>query len=133
MSHALFMQLNELLTAFQVHKLNEEHQGSSAVVIRPSRASCFLCPNNSEELWRCNLPMMLARSSPSWFTLVVIRSWAWVHSSMRFLLDQFGNRIFNPAFYSDLTVIKSPTRLCFHDATHEFGISLSFVNKAESN
>jgi hypothetical protein len=112
---------------------DKEHQKSSAVAIRPSRASYFLCPDNSEELWRCNLPMILARSNPSWFTLVIIRSCACAHSSVRFLLDQFGNRIFSLAFCTDLTVIESPIRLCFHDATQKFGISLNFVNKAEFN
>jgi hypothetical protein len=77
--------------------------------------------------------MILARSNPSWLTLMVIRSYACAHSLVRFLLDQFGNRIFSLAFCTNLTAIKLPIRLCFHDATQKFGISLNFGNKAEFN
>jgi hypothetical protein len=108
---------------------DKEHQGSSAMAIRPLKASCFLYPDNSEDLWRCNLPMILARSNPSWFTLVVIRSCACAHSSVRFLPDLFSNRIFS----TNLIVIESPIRFPFHDATQEFGIALNFINKAKSN
>jgi hypothetical protein len=46
-------------------------------------------------------------------------------------LEQSGHRVFNLAFYSDMTVIEQPVRLCFHDATQELGISLNFATQAD--
>jgi hypothetical protein len=45
--------------------------------------------------------------------------------------EQDGHRIFSLSFYSELTVIEDPVRLCFHDATQEFGISLNFTTQSE--
>jgi hypothetical protein len=46
-------------------------------------------------------------------------------------VEQSGHRAFSLAFYSDMTVIEQPVRLCFHDATQELGISLNFVSQGE--
>jgi hypothetical protein len=43
--------------------------------------------------------------------------------------NQDGHHIFNLAFYSELTVIDGPPRLCFHDPTQELGVSLNFPSK----
>jgi hypothetical protein len=45
-------------------------------------------------------------------------------------LSQDGHHIFNLAFYSELTVIDGPPRLCFHDPTQELSLSLNFASKA---
>jgi hypothetical protein len=44
--------------------------------------------------------------------------------------SQEGHHIFNLAFYSELTVIDGPPRLCFHDPTQGLGVSLNFHIKA---
>jgi hypothetical protein len=41
-----------------------------------------------------------------------------------------GHHIFNLSFYSELTIIDGPPRLCFHDPTQELSLSLNFVTKA---
>jgi hypothetical protein len=41
-----------------------------------------------------------------------------------------GHHIFSLAFYSELTIIDGPPRLCFHDPTQELSLSLNFVSKA---
>jgi hypothetical protein len=41
-----------------------------------------------------------------------------------------GHYIFSLSYYSELTVIEDPPRLCFHDSMQELGISLNFVSEA---
>ncbi|OHT11705.1 hypothetical protein TRFO_18765 [Tritrichomonas foetus] len=40
-----------------------------------------------------------------------------------------GHHIFDLSFYSEITIIEEPARLCFHDPTQELGISLNFKSK----
>jgi hypothetical protein len=46
-------------------------------------------------------------------------------------LESSGHRIFSLTFYSEITVIEDPIRICFHDPTQELGISLNFSTQAE--
>jgi hypothetical protein len=46
-------------------------------------------------------------------------------------LAQDGHHVYNLSFYSELTVIDDPVRLCFHDPTQELGLALNFETKAQ--
>ena len=44
-----------------------------------------------------------------------------------------GNFILDLLYYSEYSFIDDPPRLCFHDPTQEFGISLAFSSKEDGN
>ncbi|OHT05890.1 hypothetical protein TRFO_26249 [Tritrichomonas foetus] len=44
-----------------------------------------------------------------------------------------GIHIIDISYYSDLTIIEQPPRLCFHDSTKETGITVNFPDKEQFN
>ena len=44
-------------------------------------------------------------------------------------LEKDGHHIIDLSFYSEITIIEEPPRLCLHDITQELGVSLNFESK----
>jgi len=44
-------------------------------------------------------------------------------------LSKNGHHVFDLAYFSEITIIESPPRICFHDPSQEPGISLNFATK----